>query len=299
MELRQLKYFIKTAQTLNFSEAARSLYITQSTLSQQIKALEDELGCPLFERNSHNVSLTESGEIMVPLVKQILHDAEVCKSQIMDLQELITGTLNIGATFSFSPLVKETIKDFISRYPGVRLNVINRSMEELMEMLRRREVDFVLAFKPDTLFDEIESQVLFEDRLSVIMSKNHPLAACESISPDEIKKHPLAIPAKGLQARNMIDKYFNFSSGDFSVSLEVNSVYNLLEVVESSKLITILSEATIRDRNTLKAFPLELPDKMQGCVHTLKKTYHKRSAEEFIKMLSESLTLIELSGKLA
>lgn len=299
MELRQLKYFIKTAQTLNFSEAARSLYITQSTLSQQIKALEDELGCPLFERNSHNVSLTESGEIMVPLVKQILHDAEVCKSQIMDLQELITGSLNIGATFSFSPLVKETIKDFISRYPGVRLNVINRSMEELMEMLRRREVDFVLAFKPDTLFDEIESQVLFEDRLSVIMSKNHPLAACESISPDEIKKHPLAIPAKGLQARNMIDKYFNFSSGDFSVSLEVNSVYNLLEVVESSKLITILSEATIRDRNTLKAFPLELPDKMQGCVHTLKKTYHKRSAEEFIKMLSESLTLIELSGKLA
>lgn len=299
MELRQLKYFIKTAQTLNFSEAARSLYITQSTLSQQIKALEDELGCPLFERNSHNVSLTESGEIMVPLVKQILHDAEVCKSQIMDLQELITGTLNIGATFSFSPLVKETIKDFISRYPGVRLNVINRSMEELMEMLRRREVDFVLAFKPDTLFDEIESQVLFEDRLSVIMSKNHPLAACESISPDEIKKHPLAIPAKGLQARNMIDKYFNFSSGDFSVSLEVNSVYNLLEVVESSKLITILSEATIRDRNTLKAIPLELPDKMQGCVHTLKKTYHKRSAEEFIKMLSESLTLIELSGKLA
>lgn len=299
MELRQLKYFIKTAQTLNFSEAARSLYITQSTLSQQIKALEDELGCPLFERNSHNVSLTESGEIMVPLVKQILHDAEVCKSQIMDLQDLITGTLNIGATFSFSPLVKETIKDFISRYPGVRLNVINRSMEELMEMLRRREVDFVLAFKPDTLFDEIESQVLFEDRLSVIMSKNHPLAACESISPDEIKKHPLAIPAKGLQARNMIDKYFNFSSGDFSVSLEVNSVYNLLEVVESSKLITILSEATIRDRNTLKAIPLELPDKMQGCVHTLKKTYHKRSAEEFIKMLSESLTLIELSGKLA
>lgn len=299
MELRQLKYFIKTAQTLNFSEAARSLYITQSTLSQQIKALEDELGCPLFERNSHNVSLTESGEIMVPLVKQILHDAEVCKSQIMDLQELITGTLNIGATFSFSPLVKETIKDFISRYPGVRLNVINRSMEELMEMLRRREVDFVLAFKPDTLFDEIESQVLFEDRLSVIMSKNHPLAACESISPDEIKRHPLAIPAKGLQARNMIDKYFNFSSGDFSVSLEVNSVYNLLEVVESSKLITILSEATIRDRSTLKAIPLELPDKMQGCVHTLKKTYHKRSAEEFIKMLSESLTLIELSGKLA
>lgn len=299
MELRQLKYFLKTAQTLNFSEAARSLYITQSTLSQQIKALEDELGSPLFERDSHSVSLTESGERMIPLVKQILQDAENCKSQIMDLKEMLSGTLNIGATFSFSPLVKETIRNFIDRFPGVRLNVINRSMEELMEMLRQREVDFVLAFKPDILFEEIESQVLFEDRLSVIMKKNHPLAKRELISPDEIKRHPLAIPAKGLQARNMIDKYFNFLSGDFHVSLEVNSVYNLLEVVESSKLITVLSEATIRDKSTLKAIPLDLPDKMQGCVHTLKKSYHKRSAEEFIKMLRESLALEELSGKLA
>lgn len=298
MELRQLKYFIKTAETLNFSEAARSLYITQSTLSQQIRTLEDELGSPLFIRDSHSVSLTECGQRMLPLARQTVIDAETCKSQIRDLQEILTGTLNIGSTFSFGPVLKETIKSFITKYPGIRLNVTNRSMEELMDMLRRREVDLVLAFKPNIPCDDIESRVLFEDHLSVIMRKDHLLSDCDSLTIEDIRKHRLAIPAKGLQARNMIDKYFNFASSDFNVSLEVNGVYSLLDIVESSSLIAILSDATIKDRQMLKAIPLDVPDnQMQGCVHVLKKTYQKRSAEAFIKMLKESIALIELSGK--
>ena len=238
---------------------------------------------------------------MLPLAKQTLMDAENCKSQIRDLQEIVTGTLNIGATFSFSPILKETIKKFTAEYPGVRLNITNRSMEELMEMLRRREVDFVLAFKPNVPYDDvIESYVLFEDRLSVIMRKGHPLAECSSLGVDDLKKHRLAIPAKGLQARNMIDKYFNFVDAGFNVSLEVNGVYSLLDVVENSNLLTILSDATIRDRHALKAIALDVPDnEMQGCVHILKNTYQKRSAEVFVKMLRESLALMELSGKWA
>ena len=300
MEIRQLKYFIKTAETLNFSETARSLYITQSTLSQQIKHLEEELGCQLFIRDSHSVTLTEYGERMRPLAKQTLLDAESCKTQIRDLNNMATGTLEIGATFSFSPVLRETVKNFIAEYPGIRLNITNRSMEELMEMLRRREVDFVLAFKPNVPYEDIDSEILFEDRLSVIMRKDHPLAQSNTLGMEEIRRHRLAIPAKGLQARNMIDKYFDFMNSSFMVSLEVNSVYNLLEVVESSSLITILSDATIKDRQKLTAIPLAVPDnQMQGCVHTLKKQYRKRSAEAFIRMLKESLALIELSGKWA
>lgn len=72
MELRQLKYFVKTAETLNFSEAARLLFITQSTLSQQIRSLEQELGTMLFVRDSHGVVLTESGEKLLPQAKKTL-----------------------------------------------------------------------------------------------------------------------------------------------------------------------------------------------------------------------------------
>ena len=298
MELRQLKYFIRTAETLNFSEAARSLYITQSTLSQQIRTLEDELGSPLFIRDSHSVALTESGERMLPLARQTVIDAETCRSQIRDLQEGLTGTLNIGATYSFSPILIETINEFISKYPGVKVNITNRSMEELMEMLRRREVDFVLAFKPNVPYDEIESRSLFDDHLSVIMRMDHPLAEKDTLCIDDIRRNRLVIPAKGLQARNMIDKYFDFTGSESNVSLEINGVYSLLDVVERSNVLTILSGATIRDRRRLKAIPLDVPDnQMQGCVHVLKKTYQKRSTEAFIKMLRESLAIMELSGK--
>lgn len=296
MELRQLKYFIKTAETLNFSEAARSLYITQSTLSQQVRTLEDELGCPLFHRDSHSVVLTEYGERMLPLARQTVIDADTCKSQIKDLQEVLTGTLNIGSTFSFGPILKESVKKFINEYPGIHLNVISRSMEELMEKLRRREVDLVMAFRPNVPFDDIESRILFEDHLSVIMRKDHPLSDRESLSVEELRRHRLAMPTKGLQARNLIDKYINFDNSDFVVSLEINAVYSLLDVVESSNLLTILSDAAIKDRQTLKAIPLDVPDnQMQGCVHVLKKTYLKRSAEVFIKILRESLSIVDMS----
>ncbi len=74
MEIRQLKYFLKVAETLNFSEASRKLYITQSTLSQQISHLEQEIGLPLFERNSHEVYLTggQGIETLRPKVRSIL-----------------------------------------------------------------------------------------------------------------------------------------------------------------------------------------------------------------------------------
>ena len=123
MELRQLKYFVETAQTLNFSEAARNLYVTQSTLSQQIKTLEEELGTALFQRDSHSVSLTESGASLLPLAIRTLQDAMSCKDKIRDLQNMLSGELNIGVTYTFSPILTEAIKEFIKQYPNIKLNV--------------------------------------------------------------------------------------------------------------------------------------------------------------------------------
>lgn len=298
MELRQLKYFVKTAESLNFSEAARSLYITQSSLSQQIKNLEDELDTILFQRDSHTVSLTESGTRLLPLARQTLLDASSCKEQIDDLKELLTGELNIGVTYSFSPILTETIKNFMKQHPRVKLNVRYKNMEELMDMLKHREVDFVLAFKPNRPFDEIESQSLFEDKLSVIMRKDHPLAGKKTVTLSDLKPHRIAIPAKGLQARNTIEKYINIERSDLNVCLELNEANILLDIVQHNNLLTILSEATIRNHDLLKAVPLDLPDnQMQGCVHTLKRIYHKRSADIFVKMLRDSDIVQELSRK--
>lgn len=298
MELRQLKYFVRIAETLNFSEASRTLYVTQSTLSQQIKSLEDELGSILFQRDSHSVTLTESGQMLLPLARQTLMDASSCKEQIKDLQEMLTGELNIGVTYSFSPILTETVKNFMKEYPGVKLNIQYKNMEELMGLLRRREVDFVLSFKSNRPYDEIESHNIFEDKLSVIMRKDHALASKSSISIGDLTKHRLAFPAKGLQARNAIEKYIDLEASRLNVCLEINEANILLDIVQHNNVFTILSEATIRGREMLKAIPLDIPDnQMQGCIHTLKRVYRKRSAEAFVKMLRETNTVQELSEK--
>ena len=300
MELRQLKYFVRIAETLNFSEASRTLYVTQSTLSQQIKSLEDELGSLLFQRDSHSVTLTESGQMLLPLARQTLMDASSCKEQIKDLQEMLTGELNIGVTYSFSPILTETVKNFMKEYPGVKLNIQYKNMEELMGLLRRREVDFVLSFKSNRPYDEIESHNLFEDKLSVIMRKDHALASKSSISIGDLTKHRLAFPAKGLQARNAIEKYIDLEASRLNVCLEINEANILLDIVQHNNVFTILSEATIRGREMLKAIPLDIPDnQMQGCIHTLKRVYRKRSAEAFVKMLRETNTVQELSENVA
>ena len=105
MELRQLKYFVKVADTLNFSEAARQLFITQSTLSQQVKQLEYELGSQLLVRTSHSVALTEAGRELLPYARKTLKDAEMCQARMDDINSMAVGTLNIGVTYSFGSIL--------------------------------------------------------------------------------------------------------------------------------------------------------------------------------------------------
>lgn len=289
MELRQLNYFVKVAQTLNFSEAARLLFVTQSTLSQQIKTLEDELGTQLFQRDSHSVRLTESGARLLPLAEKTLLAARDCKNQISDLKTMLGGELVIGTTFSFCPILKETLRNFMAAYPGVKLTIHSRSMNELMEMLRKREVDFVLAFRPLDEFEEIESHVLFDDRLSVIMRNDHPLARKESLSFKDIERQSLVMPAKGLQARNALEHLVDLHATPLNVRVELNDVTLLLDIVQEGQSISLLSASTLYHRPLLKAVPLDIPqNRMMGCIHLLKKAYRKKSAEVFLRMLSES-----------
>lgn len=289
MEIRQLKYFVTTAQTLNFSEAAKALFITQSTLSHQIRQLENELDAQLFQRNSHTVCLTEIGEELLPYALETLHAAETCINRIHDVQQLLTGNLHIGVTYSFSPILTETLVTFMKRYPHVKLNVSYKPMQELMEMLLRRQLDFVLAFKPTALYEGIESHMLFDNHLAAIVRDQHPLAQMEKVGLQDLEHYDMALPAKGLQARNKFDlvqaKYFN----QVKVRVELNEVNILLKLIKQTNLVSILSEATIYNEVGIKAIPLDFPEnEMQGCVHMLKDSYHKHSAQEFIRMLSES-----------
>ena len=289
MELRHLKYFVKIAETLNFSEAAKSLFITQSTLSQQIRQLELEVNALLFERNNHNVRLTEAGEELLPYARQTLKTSQACLDRIQDLQQMLVGTLNIGVTFSFSPILTEALFAFIKLYPKVKLNIFYKPMAELMKMLEHDEVDFALTFRPAELNKEIESHFLFDNHLAVIVREDHPLAHKVSVSITELECYDLVLPAKGLQARNAFDIMCEGCNSNLKVRMELNDVNILLKLVKQSGMITILSETTIYNEEGFRSIPIDLRIReMEGCIHLKKNVYQKRSSKEFIRLLRES-----------
>lgn len=297
MELRQIRYFLKVAELLNFSEASKSLFITQSTLSQQIRQLEQEFDTVLFDRNSHEVSLTEAGQQLYRCARQLISDADTCVQKMTDLKNMLAGELNIGVTFTFSPLLTETVLEFMKQYPNVRLNIYYKTMSELMDMLQQRDIDFVLAFKPTDMNDKIDSHVLFGNRLSVVTSENHPLAKRKSLTIDDIMLYDMALPARGLQARNIFDEMILKMNGKLKVRIELNDVSILLKLIRQSKLITVLAEATIHDEEGLVAIPLEITDfSMEGCIHIRKQSYVKNSAREFYRLLSQSRAVLKYSS---
>ena len=282
---------MKTAELLNFSEAARSLCVTQSTLSQQIKQLENEFGVQLFERNSHEVSLTENGKELMPFAVKTLSASEACCQHMLDLKNIVAGTLNIGVTYSFSPMLSETLLTFIKQYPEIKLRIFYNPMEQLLEMLEKREIDFVLAFKPARHYTHIESHVLFDNHLSVIVSKSHPLAGRDKITLAELQDYDLVLPSRGLQARNAFEKMIQGRDLDFKTNIELNEVNILLKVIREGRLATILSEASIMGESGVTAVHLDVPSEentMEGCIHVLKDSYIKNSAREFMRMLRDS-----------
>lgn len=289
MELRHLKYFVMVAETLNFSEAAKRLYVTQGTLSQQIQQLEGEIGAQLFGRTRHSVALTEAGEELLPLAIRTIEDSETCSNRMRDLKGALAGTLRIGTTPSFSSLLTDTVRKFIKEHPGVQLKIQSETAGELIEMLRRKELDLALAFKPAMAYEELESEPLFRNSLSAVMRKDHPLASRKFLTLEDLESHRIVLPGKGLQARRAFDRYLGLDTRKLDVTVEVNDPNLIMDIVQSTNLITVISSLASYYRTNLVAIPLEGGNySMVGCVHRHKEGYRKRAADIFIDMLRDS-----------
>lgn len=289
MELRQLKYFVKSAEYLNFSEAAKHLYITQSTLSQQIKQLEYELGFTLFIRNSRHIFLTEAGEEFLPFAQRTIQDAEDGVQRLYDLQHVKVGTLHVGVTYSLSTVLTEGLMRFMHEYPGIKLEICYKTMAELLELLRARKLDFVLSYKPLIDSPEIDAMPLFDNTLAVVVDKEHSLAKRSKVSLQELQGHNLVLPSVGLQARSMLDRLMEAKDFALTSKLELNETNILLQVVATGHYATILSTSAVFGNTRFKAVPIDEPGNvMQASLLSLRGTYQKASAREFIKILLDT-----------
>lgn len=286
MELRQLKYFVKITETLNFTEAAKLLFITQSTLSQQIKQLENELQLLLFDRIGKKIFLTEAGAEFLPFAKKTIADSELGIQRLRDLQNIQTGELRIGVIFTLSDLITSTIISFSKKYPNIKLVVINKPVTDLLDFLKERELDLIISYKPDNEDNQIEYYSLFDSNLSVIVNYKHPLVAQREVSPSLLKQYPLVLPYVGSQARLMIDKILNNQHVQLTPQIEISSMTIMIKLVETGHWIAVMSETLVSGHNNLRAIPIAGKHKqMHPAVIVLKESYQKLAAKEFINIL--------------
>lgn len=290
MEIRQLRYFVAIADSGSFSEASRRCFLSQSAISQQIKLLEEEFKTTLFNRTSHSVSLTECGERLLPLARQILRDINQCQDQMVDIGTKLSGTLNIGCTFSLEPYIRRAATLFIKLHPNVQLNLHFETIANMITTLRSGNLDMAFSMIVEGETDWVISEPISQYKLSAIMSDTHPLSQHKSVSINDLRQYGIILPEEGINGSNAIQEYLCEEAAGLSIRATVNNPSTLLHMLKQTRCISILSEWQTKGDAELRAIPIdEISDPITTYVHTLKGSYCKRSAQAFLKILQEQI----------
>jgi Transcriptional regulator len=290
MELRQLNYFVKAAEHLHFTEAAAKSFVTQSTLSQQIKQLEEELGMLLFDRVGKHVRLTEAGSVFLIHAKQILLDVQKSKAAISELNNLAIGDLRIGVTYAFSSMVLPALAPFSSKYPGIKIFIEYGTPESLEIKLKAAELDIILSFHEESDNQGLEMQPLFSSKIVMVVSRKHSLASLKKITVAELGELELILPGKGFSSRDYVNELFRKRKITPKIKIEMNEVSSLLTLVESTSWVTILNEKAIISWDTLVAIPIAGKERYKRAfILRQKGIYQKKAANLFIEELSKIL----------
>lgn len=290
MEIYQLQYFIKTAEVLHFTQAAELCFVTQSGLSQQIKKLEEELGMPLFIRIGKKVQLTEAGSVFLIHAKQIIENVQSGKQAIDDLNEMIGGELRIGVTYIFGLLVLPIVNLFAKTYPNLKIVVEYGSTEPLEHKLLNNELDLVLVISSKEIKPTIQKIPLFRSNLVMAVAKTHPLAVLDKISFRKIADYPLVLPVRGFSSREFLDDLFLKNNMKPKVSIELNAVHALLQLVEESDWVTIVTEKALKGWDNLKAIAITgVPTQRDSFMLTIEGAYQKKAVKLFMEEFRKSM----------
>ncbi len=162
MLLRHIRYFLAVAEQKNFTRAAEALHVSQPTLSQQIRQLEDTLGTLLFDRSGRTIHLTDAGEAWMRYAKLALQDLDAGVRAIHDVAELSRGSLRFAVTPTYTAsLVGPIVDGFHEAHPGIRIDIRELTQDQMEAQLADDKLDIGVAFHPAFSAD-IESQPLFE-----------------------------------------------------------------------------------------------------------------------------------------
>jgi LysR family cyn operon transcriptional activator len=245
---RSLRYLLAIAEHHSFTRAAEALHVSQPTLSQQIKQLEEMLDVQLLDRSGRIVRLTDAGEVYSRHARRALVELTAGKRAIHDLRDLSRGSLRVGLTPITDYLTSPLLENFSSRYPAISLNTSVMSQDDIEAAVVEDRIDVGIAFTntlaTEARSNEIDTHILFLESLSLAVGKTHPFAQKEApLNGHALEQEPLALLSTNFALRRHVDLYCLEHGITPRITIETNSLSVIVEMVRLGRLVTVLPRA--------------------------------------------------------
>ena len=254
----RLRVFRAVAQHLNFSRAAEELLLTQPAVTQQIKALEDELGVSLFERGGGRISLTPGGIALLPFAEQIKALGDDAVAAVAGAYGQEAGELAVGASQTIGQyLLPAWIAGYRLAYPKVHITVRSGNTDQMLEALLAKEIQMALIEGPEQRKD-VHIEPFMEDQMVLVVPAGHEWAGQE-MAVQELRQQPLLMREYGSGSRRIVEQGLasaGLKTKDLHVSMELDSTEGLLNGVEAGLGMTFVSRWAARNQLALGTLKL-------------------------------------------
>jgi LysR family hydrogen peroxide-inducible transcriptional activator len=246
MNLRALQYFVKLADLRHFSKAAEACFVSQPTLSTQIKKLEDELGVQLVERSPKNIMLTPVGMDIADRARLVLSDIEQMKAVARLSGNPAEGVLRFGLFPTLAPYyLPHVVPNLRRKYPQLRLQLAEEKTDNILRMLRQGELDAALLALP--ILDEgLEMEVLFEEPFVLALPGSHPLASRQNITVDDLNGKELLLLEEGHCLRDHALEVCSLAHAHERVDFHATSMETLRQMVAADVGITLMPMLAVK-----------------------------------------------------
>ena len=225
MEIRVLRYFLETAQEGNMTRAAERLFISQPTMSKQLKELENELGAKLFIRSNYSIRLTEAGMLLRDRAEDILSLVDKTEAEFKSLEETNSGDIFVGAPESEAmSLFAEAVYSLQKNYPKIRCNIYSGNLSDVCERLDKGLLDFAIVMSYVDLSKYNYLELPMKDTWGILMRKDDPLAGKSSFAVSDLDKLPLICSRQWIDQES--PRWLGSAAKDMNIVATYNLVYN-------------------------------------------------------------------------
>ena len=287
MELRVLEYFLAVAREESITAAANALHLSQPTLSRQLKDMEDELGKQLFIRGSKKIELTDEGKLLRKRAQEIVQLVNKTKGEISTDEGAVTGDVYIGACETDGThIITDAAKRVTDKYPEVRFHIISGDDKAVEEMLDNEIIDIgiVLDNVDYKKYDSIKTD--YSDNWGVLVKKDSPLAACNTVKTTDLYNEPLIV-SRQILGNGVLKTVLGRGDEELNIAATYNLLYNGAQMVKSGLGYAICIDGIINTSgdSELAFIPIEPPINTQMHIILKKGNIFSKAAQALIDEL--------------